>query len=218
MQTNQAPLPRLWEDDQSSLSRRAVLRRSSAWSGGDSSSDADSGLQPAAADLPFGTTRACLGDSFRAATDPCLLPDTSASETRARCRQRGVCRAAQPPRRIFWPEEVWRPSFVTRGAKLRVWRQRLTPLTRPRRSDCEGSHDLKPTAFGRSCSRKRTTPGPKSHRVTQHGVPDHGQLIPGPAKSFISGDPHGSVGPLSPRSTPGFDFRRVIPPRDKKIL
>ena len=87
------------------------------------------------------------------ATDPCLLPVTSASETRARCRQRGVCRAAQPPRRIFWPEEVWRPSFVTRGAKLRVWRQRLTPLTRPRRSDCARSHDLKPTAFGRSCSR-----------------------------------------------------------------
>ena len=87
------------------------------------------------------------------ATDPCLLPVTSASETRARCRQRGVCRAAQPPRRIFWPEDVWRPSFVTRGAKLRVWRQRLTPLTRPRRSDCARSHDFKSTAFGRSCSR-----------------------------------------------------------------
>ena len=58
------------------------------------------------------------------ATDPCLSPDTSASETRARCRQRGVCRAAQPPRGKFWPEDVWRPSFVTRGAKLRVWRQR----------------------------------------------------------------------------------------------
>ena len=79
------------------------------------------------------------------ATDPCLSPDTSATETRARCRQRGVCRAAQPPRRKFWPEEVWRPSFVTRGAKLRVWRQRLTPLTRPRRSDCARSHDFKST-------------------------------------------------------------------------
>ena len=87
------------------------------------------------------------------ATDPCLLPVTSASETRARCRQRGVCRAAQPPRRKFWPEEVWRPSFVTRGAKLRVWRQRLTPLTRPRRSDWEGSCELKSRAFGRSWSR-----------------------------------------------------------------
>ncbi len=34
------------------------------------------------------------------ATDPCLLPVTSASETRARCRQRGVCRAAK---KIFRP-------------------------------------------------------------------------------------------------------------------
>ena len=127
------------------------------------------------------------------ATDPCLSPDTSASETRARCRQRGVCRAAQPPRRKFWPEEVWRPSFVTRGAKLRVWRQRLTPLTRPRRSDCAGSDDLKPTASADLV---------------------HGQLIPGPAKSFFRRT-HGLVGPLSHRSTPGFDFRRVFRPRDK---
>ena len=29
---------------------------------------------------------------------------------------------------------------LSRGAKLRVWRQRLTPLTRPRRSVCAGSH------------------------------------------------------------------------------
>ena len=127
MQTNQAPLPRLWEDDQSSLSRRAVLRRSSAWSGGDSSSDADSGLQPAAAGLPFGTTRACLGDSFRAATDPCLLPDTSASETRARCCQRGVCRAAQPPRRNFG-RRTSGGRRVSRGEPScgSLWRQQLT--------------------------------------------------------------------------------------------
>ena len=43
----------------------------------------------------------------------------------------------------------------------------------------------------------------------------HGQLIPDPAKSFISPDPHGLVGPLSHRSTPWFDFRRVFRPRDK---
>ena len=29
-------------------------------------------------------------------------------------------------------------------------------------------------------------------------------------------DPHGLVGPLSHRSTPWFDFRRVFRPRDKK--
>ena len=130
------------------------------------------------------------------ATDPCLLPVTSASKTRARCRQRGVCRAAQPPRRKFWPEEVWRPSFVTRGAKLRVWRQRLTPLTRPRRSDWEGSGE--PHNFRRSVDLV------------------HGLQLPGPALSFISPDPHGSVGPLSHRSTPWFDFRRVFRPREKK--
>ena len=37
---------------------------------------------------------------------------------------------------------------------------------------------------------------------------------PGSGKKFCSRDQDGSVVPLGPRSTPGFDFR-VFPPRDK---
>ena len=60
-----------------------------------------------------------------------------------------------------------------------LWRQRLTPLTRPRRSDCAWSHDFKPTAYGRSCSRKRTilfTVGcpqdPKKEKKKKCATPD----------------------------------------------
>ena len=64
-----------------------------------------------------------------------------------------------------------------------------------------------------TAKRLRSVPRPQADRVRPILFT---QLIPGPAKSFVSRDRDGSVVPLNPRSTPVFDFRRVFPPRDKK--
>ena len=113
---------------------------------------------------PRSNERVCPCDEGSAGGRWLSPPIRVCHQTRARRKlalgaaQRGVCRAAQPPRRKFWPEDVWRPSFVTRRVKLRLWRQRLAPLTRPRRSDCAGSHEPQLSAKCRSRSRP-ATPG-----------------------------------------------------------